>query len=286
MIRTLKKSQIKYVLAIIMSLFFGLFMVKSADAASLPASPRDFYYDQLNILDETTKDLVSNKNEGYKDTNKQPQVVVAAIKSTGDEDIDEYAPDLFEKWHIGQKGEDNGVLILYANNDGRRNVRIEVGYGLEGALTDADAGQILKANAELLKSNNAAEVNKGLQNTFNAVTTLIDKEYGYKGDKNTLSDKEIEKIKNPHRVDMPYAIVIGLLIFAVLSYFGSKNNHGGRGGGSGGTYVGSGLPWWILMGSGMNNRHDNDDFFGGGGFGGGGGFSGGGGSSGGGGASI
>lgn len=267
------------------TLFVGGFFSHTVEAAKLPASPGTFYYDQTNLLSEETKQLVTNKNENYEQTGKKPQVIMAVVKSTGDVTIDEYASDLFDKWNIGQKDSDNGILILYANNDGKRNVRIEVGYGLEGAVTDAQAGSILRSNAQLLKSANKSKVNEGLQQTFNAVVTLVDKEYGYKLDKNSLTDEELQKVENPNKRDLPSALIIGFLIFVGISIFASFRGRGGKGGPKGPGGIDSSFPWWLmLLGSGGSDN--DDDHWGGGGFGGGGGFSGGGGSSGGGGASI
>lgn len=267
------------------TLFVGGFFSHTVEAAKLPASPGTFYYDQTNLLSEETKQLVTNKNENYEQTGKKPQVIMAVVKSTGDVTIDEYASDLFDKWNIGQKDSDNGILILYANNDGKRNVRIEVGYGLEGVVTDAQAGSILRSNAQLLKSANKSKVNEGLQQTFNAVVTLVDKEYGYKLDKNSLTDEELQKVENPNKRDLPSALIIGFLIFVGISIFASFRGRGGKGGPKGPGGIDSSFPWWLmLLGSGGSDN--DDDHWGGGGFGGGGGFSGGGGSSGGGGASI
>ena len=267
------------------TLFVGGFFSHTVEAAKLPASPGTFYYDQTNLLSEETKQLVTNKNENYEQTGKKPQVIMAVVKSTGDVTIDEYASDLFDKWNIGQKDSENGILILYANNDGKRNVRIEVGYGLEGVVTDAQAGSILRSNAQLLKSANKSKVNEGLQQTFNAVVTLVDKEYGYKLDKNSLTDEELQKVENPNKRDLPSALIIGFLIFVGISIFPSFRGRGGKGGPKGPGGIDSSFPWWLmLLGSGGSDN--DDDHWGGGGFGGGGGFSGGGGSSGGGGASI
>lgn len=267
------------------TLFVGGFFSHTVEAAKLPASPGTFYYDQTNLLSEETKQLVTNKNENYEQTGKKPQVIMAVVKSTGDVTIDEYASDLFDKWNIGQKDSENGILILYANNDGKRNVRIEVGYGLEGVVTDAQAGSILRSNAQLLKSANKSKVNEGLQQTFNAVVTLVDKEYGYKLDKNSLTDEELQKVENPNKRDLPSALIIGFLIFVGISIFASFRGRGGKGGPKGPGGIDSSFPWWLmLLGSGGSDN--DDDHWGGGGFGGGGGFSGGGGSSGGGGASI
>ncbi|MBO0441866.1 TPM domain-containing protein [Candidatus Enterococcus ikei] len=242
--------------------------------AELPASPDRFYLDQPRILDETTKNLVERKGELYKEKSEAPQVVLAVIDSTEGDSVDSYAPDLFQKWKIGNQKEDNGVLILYALNDGERNVRIEVGYGLEDVITDSVAGNILQHAKDDLKSSNAASVNKGLQYTFNAVTTLIDKHYDYPADKNALSDDEIDQVSSDDDSDGEgfFSIFFVLLILLPFLLFGGgRGGRGGRGSGP-----------WYWGGGGFGGGSSS----GGGGFGGGGGFSGGGGSSGGGGASI
>ncbi len=63
------------------------------------------------------------------------QVVVLTVPTIGDESVEEYATKVFETWKLGVKGKDNGVLIVIVPQD--RKMRIEVGYGLEGTLTDA-----------------------------------------------------------------------------------------------------------------------------------------------------
>ena len=69
------------------------------------------------------------------------QIAVAVIKTTGSESLENYSIDLARKWGVGQKGKDNGVLLLIATED--RKARIEVGRGLEGTLTDLQAGEII-----------------------------------------------------------------------------------------------------------------------------------------------
>lgn len=68
------------------------------------------------------------------------EMAVVTIRTTGGEDIQEYAVDLFMDWKIGQKGEDNGLLLLIAVDD--RQMWIKPGYGLEGAIPDAFAHSI------------------------------------------------------------------------------------------------------------------------------------------------
>ena len=70
------------------------------------------------------------------------QLLILTIASLGGDNLEEFALRVAEKWQPGQKGLDNGVLLLIAKND--RKVRIEVGYGLEGKLTDLIAGRIIR----------------------------------------------------------------------------------------------------------------------------------------------
>lgn len=70
------------------------------------------------------------------------QFVVVTVKSLGGHVISDYSLKLFNSWGIGRKGVNDGVGLLVAPNE--RKVRIEVGYGLEKALTDAEAGAILE----------------------------------------------------------------------------------------------------------------------------------------------
>src|SRR5208283_468298 len=70
------------------------------------------------------------------------QIVVLLITTLNDQSIEDYTLQVAEKNKLGKKGRDNGVLVVIAKSD--RKVRIEVGYGLEGALTDAISDQIIR----------------------------------------------------------------------------------------------------------------------------------------------
>jgi uncharacterized protein len=69
-------------------------------------------------------------------------LVVLMVRSTGDQDIESYSLAVAEANKIGRKGTDDGVLLLVAKDD--RHVRIEVGYGLEGAIPDAATARIIR----------------------------------------------------------------------------------------------------------------------------------------------
>ena len=70
------------------------------------------------------------------------QIAVAVIKTTGDASLEDYSIDLARAWGVGKEGKDNGVVLLIAYDD--HKVRIEVGRGLEGDLTDLQSGRIIR----------------------------------------------------------------------------------------------------------------------------------------------
>ncbi len=116
---------------------------------SLPALAREPDYpaltgrvvDQAGILSEQAEQNLTGWLEGFeRDTGRQ--VVVATIGSLENQPIEDYGVGLGRKWGIGEKGKDTGAILLVAPND--RQVRIEVGYGLEGELTDAVSSTIIQ----------------------------------------------------------------------------------------------------------------------------------------------
>ena len=84
---------------------------------------------------------------------KGSQIAVLVVESTRPETVEQYAVRVFERWKLGRKGVDDGVLLLVAKND--RRLHIEVGYGLEGAIPDAIAKRIIEEDiAPLFKQGN------------------------------------------------------------------------------------------------------------------------------------
>lgn len=278
------KQQIGLLCALLLGFWLSMLGHQTV-AAALPAKPQYNFYDETQTLTTKTEKLVSDRNLYYDQTKAKPQVMVAVIKSTDGDSIDSYAPDLFQKWGIGQAGKDNGILILYAMNQGARNVRIEVGYGLESVITDSISGRILQKYKTQLKSSDPAKVNQGLQQTFNSVVSLIDAHYGYKGNKYNLSAEEVAELKQGQRhSDKRWVKWIGLVVtILVIAWILGNSGGGGSGPGSRRRDHGDALPWWLWLGSSSGSGGSSWGGGSGGGFGG---FSGGGGSSGGGGASI
>jgi uncharacterized protein len=99
--------------------------------------------DQANIIPAETRNAIEPKLVEL-EQKSGIQLVVATVRSLDGQDIEPYANELFRAWKLGEKTKNNGVLLLVAPNEKR--VRVEVGYGLEGTLTDA-LSKVIIANA-------------------------------------------------------------------------------------------------------------------------------------------
>ena len=150
----------KKVLATLVTLVFVLGMAV-ASAAGYPAHQGRMVNDYVEMLDPATKERIEKKLREF-DKRTSSQFAVAIVADMGGEDVEGYAVHLFEKWRIGQQGKDNGVLLLVAKAE--RKVRIEVGYGLEGELTDLIAGRIIDQiiTPAFKKGDFAGGIEKGL----------------------------------------------------------------------------------------------------------------------------
>lgn len=97
--------------------------------------------DDAHMLDASARAAIERKLADF-ETRSSDQIVVATIPNLGGEAIEPYANRLFRAWGLGHAGSNNGVLLLVARDD--RQMRIEVGYGLEGTLTDLHSRLIIE----------------------------------------------------------------------------------------------------------------------------------------------
>ncbi len=239
----------------IIILFLGLSLNTHVNAqAKIPSPSNQFFVnDYAGILTAETKNYIIKTSRQYQN-NGGPQVVVTTINSLGGESIEEYSIEMARAWGIGAKKENNGVLILLSVED--RSIRIEVGYGLEGIITDSMSGRFIREVSDAL---GADDFDTGLLNLYKLVIQELE---------------EPGSFEETHKSGgFPLISIIILLIVLFLFRFPSgRNRRNGGGFGGFGGYGG--------FGGGFGRG------LGGGGLGGGGGsFGGGGGSFGGGGAS-
>src|SRR6476661_2400836 len=126
--------------------------------------------DQANIIQPDTRVAIEQKLADLEATSGI-QLVVATVNSLEGQEVEPYANELFRKWALGEKQKNNGVLLLVAPNE--RRVRIEVGYGLEGTLTDALSKVIISnAMAPRFKAGNFSEgTSRGVDDIITVLTT-------------------------------------------------------------------------------------------------------------------
>lgn len=136
-------------------------LARSVFAVAIPA-PAGFVNDFAGVLTPEQKQALETSLTDYEKTSGN-EIAIALIKSLEGDTVENIAVRLFEQWKIGKKGADNGVLFLAAIED--RKMRIEVGYGLEPLLTDAEAGDIIRnAVAPEFKSGDyAAGITRGIE---------------------------------------------------------------------------------------------------------------------------
>ena len=103
-------------------------------------APQGYVSDWAGVFSAEQKSDLESRIAALKQTNGA-ELAVVALKSMKGGEIEDFASKLFAQWGIGEKGKDNGALLLVAIED--RKMRIEPGYGLEGALNDAKCGRIL-----------------------------------------------------------------------------------------------------------------------------------------------
>ena len=249
------------VAALAVSALFGL------DTSKL--KPSGYVNDFAHAIDATSKQRLENYL-GEVERATGAQIAVVTVDTLDGEPVEDVANRLYHQWGIGQKGKDEGVLVLLAIKD--RKQRAEIGLGLEPVITDGQAGEILRGIRPILRQGNYGG---GLLAAAEQFGEQIAQSKGV-----TLSPQRRIRVGRPaSRQSIPWPFLI-VGIFAVLWLLG-RIGRGGGGGGVGGFLTGMFLG--NMMGRGGSGWGGGGGFGGGGSGGGFGGF--GGGDSGGGGAS-
>lgn len=208
--------------------------------AAIPAKPSAGTYvvDQAQVLSETTKQTI-NAMAAELDEKTSAQVAVVTVDSLDGHTADDYALSILRDWGVGTKKDNNGLVFLLAPKDKR--VYISVGYGLEGILNDAKAGQIIDDYGLALFKNNKFDAgtlavskvlmsviaqDKGIDLTGHV---KVNKKYMASSQKQPLSIWEL----------LIGGLVLGCLVVVDFKFFGGTITYliislilSGRGGGS------------------------------------------------------
>jgi len=189
--------------------------------------------DQAGVLSASTRTRLESILKSHEDSSSN-QVIVVTLRSLQGYEISDFGYLLGRHWQIGQAGRNNGVLLIIAPQE--KKVRIEVGYGLEGSLTDALSNNIIQT--QILPKFRQGDYNGGALAGVRAIIKVIEGTY-----------KPIIKKESPMGLFM--MILLIWLVFYLMSRHSERiyNNHPGRygsrqypgGGGFGGGFSGGGF---------------------------------------------
>jgi uncharacterized protein len=202
-------NALKYIFIIIIFLIPGFILSQEGKSKSYSDNPTklvQYVTDETGTLNTSEISALSQKLKSY-DNNTSTQIVVYMVNSLEGESLEDVTNQIAQKNKIGRKGKDNGALLFIVKSD--KKIRIEVGYGLEGSLTDAISSQIIRNEiAPSFRNNNFYEgINKGVD----AIISVTKGEY--KADKK--SSKNFDGVTC---LGMPIMILIvfGIIFFSIF----------------------------------------------------------------------
>ena len=237
----------RHKLTILIGWMFVLLSFGTTLKAQLPSPPNPprLVNDYTGTLSASQINTLEHKLVAYNDSTST-QILVLLIDDLQGYSIENYATEIGHSWGVGQKGKNNGVVILVKPKQGstKGQVNISPGYGMEEYLTDATAKRII--DKEMIPAFKEDDYYKGIDNAVNVIMDLCSGKFTQ------------DEYNDGDGFPLWFIILIIIAIVLIVSKFSDNNGQSYTGGGH--------RTIWIPMGGG----------FGGGGFGGGGGFSGGG----------
>lgn len=232
-----------------------------AAAVAIPPVPAYYVTDNAHVLSASAADSIRSELQSYHDTTGN-RVIVYIDRTTGDTPLEDWTIHAAEKWKLGSKSKDNGAILFAFMQD--HKVRIEVGYGLEPVLPDADASRIISET--IVPKMRAGDVDGAIQSGVDRMLVTITPSF-----KDKIGHQVEQPVSQDDGTSSAVAMLIIFLIFGalVVLLLMSLTNRRWRSmwywGGAG-----SGMGWnsggWSSGGGGFSGG----GFSGGGGFGGGG----------------
>ncbi|MDO3625494.1 YgcG family protein [Mucilaginibacter sp. BT774] len=208
----------------------------------LPPKPNTLVTDFTNTLSDSEQQQLEHKLVAFDDSTST-QIAVVIMKSVGSYDINDYAQRLGRAWGIGQKGKNNGVVLLVAIGD--RKVAIQTGYGVEAVLPDIVTHEIIQN--DIRPNFKAGNYYAGLDAGTDDIIKYVKGEY--KSDK-----KPQQQIKNGGSIAILIIIIVVILIIVFRNRGGGGQIIDSRGGAS---------PFWWFLGGALLGRGSGSGGWGG-----------------------
>jgi uncharacterized protein len=231
-----------------------LLFVVTVPVFAVEGPPTSYVEDRAGIIDAQTKAGLMSRLKAL-DDKTGIQMVVLTVPTTDGIPIEDYSIERAQKWGIGQKGKDNGILFVIATND--KKYRIEVGYGLESVIPDSLAGSI--GRQYMVPKFKQGDFSGGVNDAANAVIGTVAKAYGTEIEGAAPAQPEKRTNKKSLFSKLFTLFILFFILSGIFSPFG-RRSFGRR---SGGLWIGGG-------GFGGGSSSGGFGGFGGGGFGGGG----------------
>ncbi len=229
-----------------------------AAALTAPPRPTEYVTDNANALASSTVQNLDAELKRYEDTTGY-RIIVWIDQTTGDVPLEDFTVNAAHTWKIGRKGKDDGVVLFLFMKD--HKVRIEVGYGLEPVLTDAQSFRIINETIrpKMRAGDPDGAVQDGIDQILLTITPSFKDQIGHEVAAPSTSDESTRSIIGP--------LIIFIIVFTLLIFLARR----GRGRGGAGMWIlGSALggSWGGSGGGGFGGGLGGGGF--GGGFGGGG----------------
>jgi uncharacterized protein len=236
--------------------FLFLSSNQSLFAQNIPTrpSPARLVNDLVGVLSPEEKENLERKLVKYDDSTST-QITVVIVKSTGDYTIDDVALKILREWGVGEKGKNNGIVILAAIED--RRINIQTGYGMEGVLPDGICKRII--NQDIIPAFKTKSYYDGFDKATSSIIKRASGEY--------VNDNQSESVGSEDIIIFLFILMFIIFIIAqmsrksqgmVVTRRGYTNWDGGG--------------WWYMPGGGGRSSWGDDDWNNRGGGSGGGGF--------------
>ncbi|MEK6794821.1 MAG: TPM domain-containing protein [Spirochaetota bacterium] len=197
----------------------------TAQPFTLPTSPLGRVNDHAGLLSADARSRIEASLASY-DERTSTEIVIVTFKSLEGESLEDVSMRLAEKWKIGKSKKDNGVILVFSVAE--RSVRIEVGYGLEGTITDAVSSSIIRT--AIVPKFRTGDFDGGMMDGVEAIMKAAEGEYTAEG-----GTDDVSSLLNDPKVRMIVLIVLAVIVFLFIidlvrfmTYKRSQSGNSGR----------------------------------------------------------